>query len=171
MNGNIQIREKIESDNIQIQKILDECFGHNRYDRTVYLYRKTRPLRHLSLVSCIKDDPSIVIGTISFYPVLLNKIKCLLLGPLAVKLKYQGEGFGKSLIKRGLELAIAENQKICFVSGDYNYYKRFNFYKVNDKNLNIKTLGPLSFDDLLICELKKNAFSLLPKNSKLLPMA
>ena len=107
MNGNIQIREKIESDNIQIQKILDECFGHNRYDRTVYLYRKTLPLRHLSLVSCIKDDPSIVIGTISFYPVLLNKIKCLLLGPLAVKLKYQGEGFGKSLIKKGLELAIA----------------------------------------------------------------
>ena len=170
MTEHIEIREKNESDDVQIKEILDECFGQNRHNRTVYLYRKIPPLKHLSLVSCKKNDPSIVIGTISFYPVLVNEIKCLLLGPLAVKLNYQGQGFGKLLVEKGIDLAISKGEKICFVSGDYKYYKDFGFYKLDDKNLNIKTLGPLSFDHLLICELKKGALNLLQNNSEILPM-
>ena len=170
MTEHIEIREKNESDDVQIKEILDECFGQNRHNRTVYLYRKIPPLKYLSLVSCKKNDPSIVIGTISFYPVLVNKIKCLLLGPLAVKLNYQGQGFGKLLVEKGIDLATSKGEKICFVSGDYKYYKDFGFYKLNDKNLNIKTLGPLSYDSLLICELKKTALNLLPKNCEILPM-
>jgi len=170
MTEHIEIREKNESDDVQIKEILDECFGQNRHKRTVYLYRKIPPLKYLSLVSCKKNDPSIVIGTISFYPVLVNEIRCLLLGPLAVKLNYQAQGFGKLLVEKGIDLAISKGEKICFVSGDYKYYKDFGFYKLDDKNLNIKTLGPLSFDHLLICELKKGALNLLQNNSEILPM-
>ena len=75
MTEHIKIREKNKSDDVQIEVILDECFGQNRRNRTVYLYRKIPPLKYLSLVSCKINDPSIVIGTISFYPVLVNKIK------------------------------------------------------------------------------------------------
>ena len=71
---------------------------------------------------------------------MLTKFKCLLLGPLAVKFNYQGQGFGKLLVEKGIDLATSKGEKICFVSGDYKYYKDFGFYKLNDKNLNIKKL-------------------------------
>ena len=108
-------------------------------------------------------------GTISFYRVFIGKTDCLLLGPLAVEKKYQGKGFGKKLVEIGLKKARSNNEKICFVSGEYNYYKEFGFEKIINKNLNISILGPLSFEDLLICELKDNAASLLKNHSKLLP--
>ena len=170
MAVNIRIREQLETDNDQITLILNNAFGKNRFERTVYLYRKTSPIKNLSLVSYMENNPSYVIGTINFYPVLVNNIQCILLGPLAVRTFYQGKGFGKKLVKRGLELAITEGQKICFVSGDYEYYKDFNFYKIKDKDLVISTLGPLSFDNLLVSELKPDSLNLLPKTSKLLPV-
>ena len=58
MTEHIKIREKNKFDDIQIKEILDECFGQNRYNRTVYLYRKIPPLKYLSLVSYKKNDPS-----------------------------------------------------------------------------------------------------------------
>ena len=84
---------------------------------------KHTPLKYLSLVSCKKNDPSIVIGTISFYPVLVNKIKCLLLGPLAVRLNYQGQGFGKLLVKKGIDLATSQGEKFALYQAIINIIK------------------------------------------------
>ena len=170
MFTDIVIREENKTDKNQIKDILDKSFGKNRFDRTVYLYRKIQPIRELSLVSYLYNDPSTVIGTINFYPVLVNEIQHLLLGPLAVKPNYQGKGFGKSLIKKSLEIARSKGQMICFVSGEYIYYKEFGFNKIKDKNLNLKMLGQLTYKDLLVCELHKGALNLLPKYSKILPI-
>ena len=65
---------------------------------------------------------------------------------------------------------MSNNEKICFVSGEYKYYKEFGFDKIINKNLNISIPGPLSFESLLICELKDQASSLLRKNSKFLSL-
>ena len=46
-----------------------------------------------------------VIGTITFYRTLVSNINCLLLGPLAVSDLFQGKGFGKILVRKGLEIA------------------------------------------------------------------
>ena len=170
MLPNIQIRKEINSDHYQKTIILDDCFGPNRLSRTVYMYRKSSPITRLSLISCFKENPTKVVGTINFYRVLVEKMDCLLLGPLAVDKKYQGKGFGKKLVEIGLKKAISNNEKICFVSGEFSYYKEFGFDKIINKNLNIHILGPLSFQDLLICELKDNAACLLRNNSKLLPL-
>ena len=170
MLTNIKIRKEITSDNFQKMNILDDCFGVNRLNRTVYMYRKSLPIKALSLISCLKKHPMKVVGTISFYKVFVEKTDCLLLGPLAVQKKYQGKGFRKKLIEIGLKKARSNNEKICFVSGEYSYYKEFGFDKIINKNLNISILGPLSFEDLLICELKDHAASLLKNNSKLLPL-
>ena len=51
------------------------------------MYRKSLPLNGLSLISCFKENPIKVVGTINFYRVLVEKIDCLLLGPLAVDKK------------------------------------------------------------------------------------
>ena len=169
MDRTIIVRKKKETDNDQIENILNKNFGENRHQRTVYLYRKKSPIKGLSLVSCFKEDPNTVIGTITFYRTLVRNINCLLLGPLAVSVLFQGKGFGKLLVRKGLEIAKQKNEAICFVSGKYNYYKEFEFLKLSNKNLSIKALGDLTYGELLIRELKKDSIKLLPLKAQLLP--
>ena len=169
MDHKIIVREKKETDNDQIENILINNFGENRLQRSVYLYRKKSPIKGLSLVSCLNEDPNTVIGTITFYRTLINNINCLLLGPLAVSDNLQGKGFGKILVRKGLELAKLKNETICFVSGEYNYYKEFDFLKLSSKNLIINTLGDLTYGELLFKELKKDCINLLPLKGQLLP--
>ena len=169
MDDKILVREKKETDNYQIENLLNKNFGENRHQRTVYLYRKKSPIRGLSLVSCYNEDPNTVIGTITFYRTLVSNINCLLLGPLAVSNLFQGKGFGKILVKKGLEIATKKNETICFVSGKYSYYKEFDFLTVSSKNLSINALCDLTYGELLIKELKKDSINLLPLKAQLLP--
>ena len=169
MDHKIIVREKKETDNDQIENILINNFGENRLQRSVYLYRKKSPIKGLSLVSCLNEDPNTIIGTITFYRTLINNINCLLLGPLAVSDNLQGKGFGKILVRKGLELAKLKNETICFVSGEYNYYKEFDFLKLSSKNLIINALGDLTYGELLVKELKKDCINLLPLKAQLLP--
>ena len=155
MDHKIIVREKKEKDNDQIENILNKNFGENRHQRTVYLYRKKPPIKGLSLVSCLNEDPNTVIGTITFYRTLVSNINCLLLGPLAVSDVFQGKGFGKILVRKGLEIAKLKNETICFVSGKYNYYKEFDFLKLSSENLTVNALGNLTYSQLLVKELKK----------------
>ena len=169
MDHKIIVREKKEIDSDQIEIILNKNFGENRHLRTVYLYRKKSPIKGLSLVSCLNEDPNTVIGTITFYRTLVSNINCLLLGPLAVSNLFQGKGFGKILVRKGLEIAKLKNESICFVSGKYNYYKEFGFFELSSKDLIIKALGNLTYSELLVKELKKNCIYLLPLKVQLLP--
>ena len=169
MDHKIIVREKKETDNDQIQNLLNKNFGENRLKRTVYLYRKKSPIRGLSLVSCLNEDPNTVIGTITFYRTLVGNINCLLLGPLAVSNLFQGKGFGKILVRKGLEIAKQKNEALCFVSGKYDYYKEFDFSKLSSKNLIIHTPGDLTYGELLVKELKKDCINLLPLKAQLLP--
>ena len=58
MDHKIIVREKKETDNDQIDNILNKNFGEKRHQRTVYLYRKKSPIKGLSLVSCLNGDPN-----------------------------------------------------------------------------------------------------------------
>ena len=169
MDHKIIVREKKETDNDQIENILINNFGENRLQGSVYLYRKKSPIKGMSLISCLNEDPKTVIGTITFYRTLVSNINCLLLGPLAVSDVYQGKGFGKILVRKGLEIAKLKNETICFVSGKYNYYKEFDFLKLSSKNLIINALGDLTYGELLVKELKKDSINLLPLKEQLLP--
>ena len=169
MGHKIIFREKIEIDNDQVEYILNKNFDENRHKRTVYLYRKKSPIKDLSLVSCLNEDPNTVIGTITFYRTLVINISCLILGPLAGSVLFQGKNFGKILVKKGLEIATQKNETICFVSGKYSYYKEFEFLKVSRKNLSINALGDLTYGELFIKELIKDTINLLPLKAQLLP--
>ena len=168
MDCTIIVREKKETDNDQIENILNKNFGENRHQRTVYLYCRKSPIKGLSLVSCLNEDSNTVIGTITFYRTLVSNINCLFLGPLAVSDFFQGKGFGKILVRKGLEIAKQKNEVICFVSGKYDYYKEFDFFKLSSKNLIIHTPGDLTYGELLVKELK-NFINLLPLKAQLLP--
>ena len=165
----IKIRKEVEADYSQREIILDDCFGKDRNNRTVYICRKIPSIKELSLISYLKKEPKVVIGTIRFYRVLIEGFHCLLLGPLAVDKLYQGKGFGKKLIQKGLDLAKENGEKICFVSGEYDYYCHYGFKKLSSINLNIIVPGPISFKDLLIYEFNNDAKNYLKNNSQLLP--
>ena len=168
MDHKVIVREKKEIDNDQVEYISNKNFGENRHKRTVYSYRKKSPIKGLSLVTCLKEDPNTVIGTITFYRTLVSNINCLLLGPLAVSDLFQGKGFGKILVRKGLEIAKLKNESFCFVSGKYNYYKEFGFFILNSRDLIIKALGNLTYGELLVKELKKDCINLLPLRAQLL---
>ena len=169
MDCKIIFREKKEIDNDQIENILNKNFGGNRHLRTVYLYCKKLPIKGLSPLSCLNEDPNTVIGTITFHRTLVSNINCLLLSPLAVSDLFQVKGFGKILVRKGLEIAKKKNEDICFVSGNYDYYKVFDFFKLSSKNLIIHTPGDLTYGELLVKELKKDCINLLPLKAQLLP--
>ena len=133
------------------------------------MYRKKSPIKSLSLVSCLNENPNTVIGTVIFFRTLVSSINCLFLGPLAVSNPFQGKGFGKILVRKGLEIAKLKNETICSVSGKYNYYKEFDFLKLSSKGQIISTLGNLTYGKLLVKELKKHCINLLPLKSQLLP--
>lgn len=166
----IKVRKEVKADFFQREMILDDCFGKDRNNRTVYIYRKIPPIKELSLISYLKQEPKVVIGTIRFYRVLIEQFHCLLLGPLAVDKHYQGKGFGKKLIQQGLNLAKENGEKICFVSGEYDYYCHYGFKKLSSIKLNIIVPGPISFNDLLIYEFNNDAKNYLKNNSQLSPL-
>ena len=49
MDRTIIVRKKKETDNDQIENILNKNFSENRHQRIVYLYRKKSPIKGLSL--------------------------------------------------------------------------------------------------------------------------
>ena len=169
MGHKIIVREKKETDKDQIENILNKNFGKNRHQRTVYLYRNKSPIKGLSHVSCLNEDPNTEIGTITFYRTFFRNIYCLLQGHLKVSDLFQGQGFGKILVRKGLEIAKQKNEVICFVSGKYDYYKEFDFFKLSSKNLIINTPADLTYGELLVKELKKDCINLLPLKAQLLP--
>ena len=73
------------------------------------------------------------------------------------------------MLEKGLEIAKQKNEFICFVSGKYDYYKEFDFFKLSSKNLIIHTPGDLTYGELLVKELKKDCINLLPLKAQLLP--
>ena len=68
---------------------------------------------------------------------------------ISVKPKYKGKGYGVALVKFTLKLIEQKKNKFKFVMlvGDYNYYNRFNFKKINNKFMFI---GPVNPEKLLI---------------------
>ena len=67
-------------------------------------------------------------------------------------------------INKHVEEAKENGEKICFVSGEYDYYCHYGFKKLSSINLNIIVPGPISFKDLLIYEFNNDAKNYL-KNS------
>ena len=84
MDDKIIVRKK-ETDNDQIENILNKNLVENRHQRTVYLYRKKMSIKVLSLLFYSNEDTNTLIGTITFNRTLLSNINCLLLCPLAVR--------------------------------------------------------------------------------------
>ena len=111
-----------------ITHILDQTFGCDRSDKTVYRLRDgIAPLDELNFVTLQGDQ---VRATIRHWPVIAGNRPALMLGPIAVDPAYQGKGLGKALMRHSLAAAKALGHKAVILVGDPEYYAPFGFSRV-----------------------------------------
>lgn len=114
-----------------VEDLLDAAFEPARRERTSYRIREGAEwLPALSFAAL--DDGDWLVGTIQAWPVALNDDAgrahpLLMVGPVAVVLGHQGEGYGKALMAATLG-AIGPGAALPQVLiGDAPYYGRFGF--------------------------------------------
>jgi len=123
----VTIRPETAADIAPRERLLDRAFGKARRRKTSERLREGRlPAEGLAFTAV--DARGKLIGTIRLWNVLAGSAgPALLLGPLCVDCKAQGQGIGAALMHH----AIGEAQRLGHASivlvGDAPYYTRFGF--------------------------------------------
>ena len=156
------IRQISNEDNDKIIKLLYKSFGPGRFARSVYRLREKNDRD--TEFSYIYELNNQILSSISYYKTFLNNdINGLLLGPLAVDPEHRGKGYGVELVKYTIAL-IKKTMAYDFilVIGDYHYYEKFGFKKINNT---FSFYGPVNSEKVLILplkdELKNNEYKIM----------
>ena len=159
------IRQISNEDNDKIIKLLHKSFGPGRFARSVYRLREKNDRD--TEFSYIYELNNQILSSISYYKTFLNNdINGLLLGPLAVDPEHRGKGYGVELVKYTIAL-IKKTMAYDFilVIGDYHYYEKFGFKKINNT---FSFYGPVNSEKVLILpikdELKNNEYKMMEFN-------
>ena len=159
------IRQISNEDNEKIIKLLYKSFGPGRFARSVYRLREKNDRD--TEFSYIYELNNQILSSISYYKTFLNNdINGLLLGPLAVDPEHRGKGYGVELVKYTIAL-IKKTMAYDFilVIGDYHYYEKFGFKKINNT---FSFYGPVNSEKVLILplkdELKNNEYKIMDFN-------
>lgn len=126
----VQIRQETPQDWWEVEALYDLCFAPGREALSSYRFRNgVNPVTELCLVA---DDTGTIGGAIRFWPIEIDDLPALLLGPIAVHPTRQGEGLGSSLILEGLSVAEQLTWERILLVGDEPYYGRFGFKRLSE---------------------------------------
>lgn len=108
------------ADPAAVEKLLDDAFGTDRHGRTAYRIREGMvTIEPLSLAAF--DDERLV-GTLQCWPVALDDVPLILVGPVAVVPGLQRAGVGRAM----MDALMAKRRRNPLVMiGDPEYYGRF----------------------------------------------
>lgn len=122
----IQIREEHPRDVAARERLLDACFGAQRFAKTSERLREGRlPAEGLALTA---ERHGRVVGTVRLWHVAAGGDRpALLLGPLAIDPGLQGLGLGTRLMDTALARAQSLGHGAVLLVGDAPYYARFGF--------------------------------------------
>ncbi len=144
------------ADDAAIDALLDLSFGPGRLSKQSYRYRDgVAELLELSRVA--RWDGRLV-GTIRYWPILINGCEALLLGPVAVCPRLRGHGIGQALIRQTLAAARTLGHDRVVLVGDADYYGQFGFISAAEvgiamanepSRLMAKALRPGAFDEVV----------------------
>ena len=150
----MDIRLQQSCDDIAVEKLLDVAFGEDRRNKAAYSFRnEAGPISDLSFVI---DDDRDLIATLRFWPIKIDDVDALLLGPIAVKPELQGKGYGISLMKHGLQRAKEMGHTRVILVGDEAYYSKLGFNRKCVKQISMP--GQADVSRLLGLELVTNSF-------------
>jgi predicted N-acetyltransferase YhbS len=159
------IRQISNEDNDKIIKLLHKSFGPGRFARSVYRLREKNDRD--TEFSYIYELNNQILSSISYYKTFLNNdTNGLLLGPLAVDPEHRGKGYGVELVKYTIALIKkTTTYDFILVIGDYHYYEKFGFKKINNT---FSFYGPVNSEKVLILhlkdELKNNDYKIMEFN-------
>lgn len=137
-----------------IEDLLDRTFGQERLEKTVYRLRSgISAVEGLSFVAL--GDEGNLIASIRYWPVTVAGQAAILLGPLAVEPKYQGQGMGRALVSWSLKAAKQQGHRLCLVVGDPAYYEPYGFMPASPNGLILP--GPVEPERFQVLELVAGA--------------
>lgn len=142
----------------EIDALLDLSFGPGRYAKTAQRLREgNTAVPELCYVAFMGEGAERkLVGSLSFWPVVIGGVDGLMLGPLAVVPQLRGQGVGINLMKRGLADAKALGYRLVILVGDEPYYVKVGFGPVPPGRLTMP--GPVDPRRLLYRELDLGAF-------------
>ncbi|NNU79739.1 N-acetyltransferase [Halovulum dunhuangense] len=126
-----RITPETPDDSYEVEMLYDLAFAPGRTALSSYRLRDgVAPVAGLSCVA--RDEYDALVGAIRYWPVRVGEagVPALLLGPVAVHPTRQGEGLGALLIGYSLDRATETGWERVLLVGDYPYYRRFGFEKV-----------------------------------------
>ncbi len=141
-----------------IDALLDLSFGPGRYAKTAQRLREgNSAVPELSYVAFMGEGAERrLIGSLTFWPVVIGGVPGLMLGPLAVEPELRGQGVGINMMRRGLADAKALGFRLVILVGDEPYYAKVGFGPVPPGRLTMP--GPVDLRRLLYRELDLGAF-------------
>lgn len=113
------------ADGPEVEALLDRTFGPDRRRKTSYRYRDGLP--PLAELCYVAHAGATLVGAIRFWPLRLDALPALLLGPLAIDPERQGQGIGRALTQATLALAEGMGWRLVFLVGDPEYYAKHGF--------------------------------------------
>lgn len=154
----MNIRETTPADLNDIIRVEKAAFKRDKEaSLTVALLADPSAEPRLSLMAYIDDQPVGHIlftkGTLTNHP----NLAVSFLAPLAVIPKFQKQGIGKSLIKKGLELLAKSGVDLVFVGGHPTYYPKFGFAPASELGFDPTYPFPVEVADAwMVLALKPN---------------
>lgn len=137
-----------------IEDLLDRTFGQERLEKTVYRLREgVAAVEGLSFIA--EGGQGDLIASIRFWPVTIAGEPVILLGPLAVEPRYQGQGMGRALVSWSLKAAKQQGHRLCLVVGDPAYYAPYGFVPACPNGLILP--GPVDPERFQVLELVAGA--------------
>jgi predicted N-acetyltransferase YhbS len=123
----VTIRHELVSDAPAREALLNRAFGKQRKRKTSERLREGRmPSDGLAFTAV--DENGRLTGTLRMWDVIAGSAgSALLLGPVAVDVKHQGNGIGAALMNRALNEARVKGHAAVILVGDAPYYQRFGF--------------------------------------------
>ncbi|MCV2871857.1 N-acetyltransferase [Defluviimonas sp. WL0050] len=124
-----RLEEETEADWWEVEALYDLCFAPGRTALSSYRLRDGVP-KVAELCLTLRDPDGTLAAVIRYWPVLVGGQKVLLLGPIAVHPTRQGEGLGGILMHESLAEAARLGWERVLLVGDYPYYRKFGFRKL-----------------------------------------
>lgn len=147
--SNFEIRSETLDDIDEIEALNAAAFGPGRFAKTAYRIReRATRIDALCFTGWLNGK---MIASIRFSQVKIGESSGLLLGPIIVDPSHANQGFGMSLIRRGVETARSMGHAWIILVGDAPYYEKAGFSKVTRGRIDFP--GPVDPERIMVREL------------------
>ena len=137
----IEIREEEPDDYARIEAVNHTAFGGDLETKLVNQLRNDG----LVIASLVALQDGQTVGHILFSDLSIDAegraVRAVSLAPMAVSPKFQRQGIGSALVRRGLALCRERGKSVVVVVGHPEYYPRFGFSSELAKRLQSPVFG------------------------------